>query len=88
MNAWYVAMSLPRARFLQHHQLMNLSGRSLRRLPVLALAQHIGSSSFAQPCLSGTASENSTSQGTGLEVWLDGLSEVIKSHASEHDKVV
>ena len=73
-------------------QSQNLSGRALRRLPVLALARYIGVGNF-NPIHSGTvmptAPSNTTNAdfnvGADVEVWLEGMEKVVKEQRKELD---
>ena len=62
-----------------------MSGRALRRLPVLALARYIGIGNlFNTQVFSGTSKE---SQGTSAEVWLDGMEKAVREHVQESGKL-
>ncbi|EPT02881.1 hypothetical protein FOMPIDRAFT_142272 [Fomitopsis schrenkii] len=73
-----------------------MSGRSLRRLPVLAHARYIGTlpmparataqiNGAAKVKRNGLASEN-RGAGSDVEVWLDAMERVIDSQASERER--
>ncbi|KAG6837919.1 hypothetical protein H0H93_008313 [Arthromyces matolae] len=53
----------------------NLSGRALRRLPVLALARYIGLGNV--PSLGNDSSAKRTS-GADVDVWLDGMEKIVQ----------
>ncbi|KAJ7499106.1 P-loop containing nucleoside triphosphate hydrolase protein [Mycena latifolia] len=66
-----------------------MSGRALRRLPVLALARYIGSGHLtvradAQPIANGT----SKTTGADVDVWLDGMEKVVREQAKEHERLI
>ena len=68
-----------------------MSGRSLRRLPVLAHARYIGSLSMLGPrtLANGTAARNGgRSHGgeTDVGVWLDAMERVVESQAMERER--
>ncbi|GAA5821263.1 hypothetical protein JCM10212_004223 [Sporobolomyces blumeae] len=63
-----------------------LSGRTLRRLPVLAHARHI-SLAHGATTSSGSASRSSRRKVPKLEVWLDAMDKCVDEEASEMDKV-
>jgi pachytene checkpoint protein 2 len=77
-----------------------MSGRALRRLPVLALAKHMGNGiAFSNLSVSGRGATqtnltnghalNPVSVGGGdVEVWLDGMESVIKEQATEHGRLI
>jgi hypothetical protein len=79
-----------------------LSGRALRRLPVLALAKYIGSGvalgnmslSDRHPRTPKTHMTNGHAQtttslgGADVEVWIDGIERVIKERATEHGRLL
>ncbi|CAK5275753.1 unnamed protein product [Mycena citricolor] len=56
-----------------------MSGRSLRRLPVLALARHIGIGQLTQ---SGSGRKT---PGADVNVWLDGMEKVVGDRAKESE---
>lgn len=73
-----------------------MSGRSLRRLPVLAHARYIGTlpmptktstqiNGATKTKRNGLASEN-RGAGSAVEVWLDAMERVIDSQASERER--
>jgi len=81
----------------------NMSGRALRRLPVLALARYIGigNLSFASPpgnSLSNTPLVNghgasrkpgsATGQGADIEIWLDGMEKVVRDLGKELERLI
>ena len=73
-----------------------MSGRALRRLPVIAMARFIGvgnvpfSSSSSTSAVKGPNTEPSASLQTGavqVEQWLDGMEVVVKEKAKELDRL-
>ncbi|KAF7331799.1 AAA domain-containing protein [Mycena kentingensis (nom. inval.)] len=58
-----------------------MSGRALRRLPVLALARYIG------VCHPTSSSGNRKQGGADVDVWLDGMEKVIVEQATEKEKL-
>ena len=63
-----------------------MSGRALRRLPVLALARYIGVGNMgvaygASQALDGRA-------GTPVEVWLDGMEKAVKDQGMQQEKLI
>ena len=77
-------------------QNQGMSGRSLRRLPVLAHARYIGTlpmlsrtsaqvNGATKTKRNGLAAEN-RGAGSAVEVWLDAMERVIDSQASERER--
>lgn len=75
-----------------------MSGRALRRLPVLALARYIGietySTILALSAPTKTSKTSSVNNGVGVKsagaavgVWLDAMEKVVKDQAFEHEKL-
>ena len=72
-----------------------MSGRALRRLPVIAMARFIGVgnvtfSSSSTSVVKGPNTEPSASLQTGAvqaEQWLDGMEAVVKDKAKELDRL-
>ncbi|KAJ7179324.1 P-loop containing nucleoside triphosphate hydrolase protein [Mycena filopes] len=66
-----------------------MSGRALRRLPVLALAQHIGIGGLIVPSNT-TAVNGARKPATGADVdaWLDGMEKVVRDQAKEHERLI
>lgn len=72
-----------------------MSGRALRRLPVIAMARFIGLgnvpfSSSSTSASKGPKPEPSASLQTGaaqVEQWLDGMEAVVKDQAKELDRL-
>lgn len=79
-----------------------MSGRALRRLPVLALARYIGigtsSTHIALSAPAKTGKPNGANNGhitsigakgagATVGVWLDAMEKVVKDQASEHEKL-
>ncbi|KAJ6539136.1 P-loop containing nucleoside triphosphate hydrolase protein [Mycena capillaripes] len=67
-----------------------MSGRALRRLPVLALARYIGIGpltlpSNATPTVNGARKTNT---GADVDVWLEGMEKVVKEQAKEHERLI
>lgn len=73
-----------------------MSGRALRRLPVLALARYIGIG--ASSTVSALSAPTKTSKingvnngvkntGAAVGVWLDAMEKVVKDQAFEHEKL-
>ncbi|KAF9534424.1 P-loop containing nucleoside triphosphate hydrolase protein [Crepidotus variabilis] len=67
-------------------QLQGMSGRALRKLPVLALARYIG---VGNVVLSHTAPSHPSGllQGAPVEVWLNGLERAVREQIEEKGKV-
>ncbi|KAJ6516111.1 P-loop containing nucleoside triphosphate hydrolase protein [Mycena sanguinolenta] len=68
-----------------------MSGRALRRLPVLALARYIGIGplnlpSNAAPPVNGARKVAST--GADVDVWLEGMEKVVRQQANEHERLM
>ncbi|KAJ3564356.1 hypothetical protein NP233_g8351 [Leucocoprinus birnbaumii] len=60
-----------------------MSGRALRRLPVLALARYLGMGSTAQTSETGT---NGSATGVAdIDIWLDGMAQVIQEQMKERE---
>lgn len=60
-----------------------MSGRSLRRLPVLAHARHIGAMPLMASRRDSHALGTAGKQGTNVMVWLDAMQKVVDSQAIE-----
>ena len=69
-----------------------LSGRALRRLPVLALARYIGVGQVFPSISTSMAPKKpaaaSQTIGTPVEVWLNGMEKVIQEQQKELEKLV
>jgi len=75
-----------------------MSGRALRRLPVLALARYIGVGHLCIPRLeikTPIASQASIpdpltegNRGADVEVWLDGMERVVEEQAEGREKLI
>ncbi|KAF7355125.1 Pachytene checkpoint protein 2 [Mycena sanguinolenta] len=68
-----------------------MSGRALRRLPVLALARYIGIGplnlpSNAAPAVNGARKIANT--GADVDVWLEGMEKVVREQANEHERLI
>ncbi|KAI0650044.1 P-loop containing nucleoside triphosphate hydrolase protein [Trametes meyenii] len=71
-----------------------MSGRSLRRLPVLAHARYIGTLPTAAPRIvakvngvSKASSGHERGAGAAVEVWLDAMERVVESQATERSRL-
>ncbi|KAF5388166.1 hypothetical protein D9615_000206 [Tricholomella constricta] len=69
-----------------------LSGRALRRLPVLALARYIGIGNVLSLGASASPSSNgqpghSSSGGAHVDVWLDGMEKVVREQTKELERL-
>ncbi|KAG1874643.1 P-loop containing nucleoside triphosphate hydrolase protein [Suillus subalutaceus] len=62
-----------------------LSGRALRRLPVLALARYIGIGVSAS---STTGNLNNSQFQTDIHLWLDAMGKVLDDRAADHGKLL
>ncbi len=71
-------------------QNQSMSGRALRRLPVLALAKYIGIGNLCAPLQYSTTNFTNgiTNHGTDVNLWLDGIERVVKEHAEELAKLI
>lgn len=77
-----------------------MSGRALRRLPVLALARYVGTGSLVTPhhasrattpiaAGSGSATTMTSGRvGADVDVWLAGMEKVVKEQAKELKKLI
>jgi pachytene checkpoint protein 2 len=74
-----------------------MSGRALRRLPVLALARYIGIGHLCVPRLEfkAPASFQATpdalvegNKGADVEVWLDGMERVVEEQAEGRERLI
>jgi pachytene checkpoint protein 2 len=74
-----------------------MSGRALRRLPVLALARYIGVGHLCIPQLefkasaSSQAALDSSTEGNGganVEIWLDGMEGVVEEQAEGRERLI
>jgi len=59
-----------------------MSGRALRRLPVLALARYIGMGHFP------SFSRSVLNQGVSMELWLDGLELAVNETLKEKENFI
>ncbi|KAF8665560.1 hypothetical protein AX16_000019 [Volvariella volvacea WC 439] len=64
-----------------------LSGRALRRLPVLALARYIGIGSHMPPMITKASDGQLESSAARVETWLDGMERVIKEQIKELERL-
>jgi hypothetical protein len=62
-----------------------LSGRALRRLPVLALARYIG---IGVSTSSTTSNLNNSRFQTDIHLWLDAMDKVLDDRAADHGKLL
>jgi hypothetical protein len=67
-------------------QAQQLSGRALRRLPVLALARYIGTG-VSTSSATATSSLNNSRFQTGIRMWLDAMDTVLTDRAADHGKL-
>ncbi|KAJ7667789.1 P-loop containing nucleoside triphosphate hydrolase protein [Mycena polygramma] len=67
-----------------------MSGRALRRLPVLALARYIGIGPLTVPSNPAPAVNGARKPATGadVDVWLEGMEKVVKEQAKEHERLL
>ena len=63
-----------------------MSGRALRRLPVLALARYIGMGHMAG-VQSSTVDPMEPGRGVSIELWLDGLELAVNDITKEKDNI-
>lgn len=61
---------------------MKMSGRALRRLPVLAHARYIGHA-FSAPSSTSTGAPSASGMAIRVEVWLAAMERVLHNHADE-----
>lgn len=59
-----------------------MSGRALRRLPVLALARYIGVG------YAGSESGSTKRRGAAVELWLDGMEKAVHEQGTEREKLL
>ena len=72
-----------------------MSGRSLRRLPVLAHARYIGTLPTSAPRLAHRVNGTSklkngapaTQAGAPVETWMDAMERVVQSQATERNRL-
>ncbi|KAF9246966.1 P-loop containing nucleoside triphosphate hydrolase protein [Melanogaster broomeanus] len=67
-----------------------LSGRALRRLPVLALARYINAGVSASCIAASPSPDGPSPKGafqTSINVWLDAMEKVVNDRAAEHGKL-
>lgn len=72
-------------------QTQKMSGRALRRLPVLALARYIGIGNVAREFSHSSMPndlESTGSEGAQVEAWLEGMEKVVKEQARELEKMI
>lgn len=74
-----------------------MSGRALRRLPVLALARYIGIGDLCVPRLEFKAPASSLAipdslaegnKGANVEVWLDGMERAVEEQAEGRERLI
>ena len=71
-----------------------MSGRALRRLPVLALARYIGIGNLGiihptyQVSRPGEAALQTGGVGARVELWLDGMEKAVNEQAKEQERLV
>lgn len=72
-----------------------MSGRALRRLPVLALARYIGIGNLTLPSHAATTSAPKANGrtarvagGADVDMWLEGMEKVIQEQALELEKLI
>jgi hypothetical protein len=71
----------------------SMSGRALRRLPVLALARYIGVGNLGimhPTCQASRPGEAPRRTGVGaqVEIWLDGMERAVKEQAKEQERLL
>ena len=64
-----------------------MSGRPLRRLPVLAHARYIGSMSMQVPLLFGHKLANGGKAGTTIDKWLDAMERVVENQKEQRGRL-
>ncbi|KAJ7117373.1 P-loop containing nucleoside triphosphate hydrolase protein [Mycena crocata] len=67
-----------------------MSGRALRRLPVLALARYIGIGHLTVPVNVAPTTNGARKANTGadVDVWLEGMEKVVREQAKEHQRLI
>jgi len=69
-----------------------MSGRALRRLPVLALARYIGVGNLGiiHPTSQASRPGEADTRGVGaqVELWLDGMERAVNEQAKEQERLV
>ncbi|KAJ6629192.1 P-loop containing nucleoside triphosphate hydrolase protein [Mycena sp. CBHHK59/15] len=67
-----------------------MSGRALRRLPVLALARYIGIGHLSLPpnTTSNVNGARRTGTGADVNVWLEGMEKVVREQAKELERLI
>lgn len=60
-----------------------MSGRALRRLPVLALARYLGMGSTTPS--PDTVTDELATGAADIDIWLDGMSQVIQERMKERE---
>lgn len=63
-----------------------MSGRALRRLPVLALARYIGVGSLS--FVHGSSQVPNQRAGAPVELWLDGMEKAVNDQGVEREKLI
>jgi hypothetical protein len=63
-----------------------MSGRTLRRLPVLAHARYVGQA-CADPIDYDDESEDGDGHGTAVEVWIEAMERVVKDEGLQMEKL-
>jgi hypothetical protein len=67
-----------------------MSGRALRRLPVLALARYIGIGHLMVPSNATPTTNGSRKPTTGadVDVWLEGMEKVVREQVKELERLI
>ncbi|KAF8211348.1 P-loop containing nucleoside triphosphate hydrolase protein [Mycena galopus ATCC 62051] len=65
-----------------------MSGRALRRLPVLALARYIGIGPLNLPNAVNGGARKVVNTGADVDVWLEGMEKVVREQANEHERLI
>lgn len=64
-----------------------MSGRALRRLPVLALARYIGIGHLTGPTTPAANGARKVSKGADVNVWLEGMEKIVTEQAKEQERL-
>ncbi len=62
-----------------------MSGRALRRLPVLALARYIGINNLTAPTRGEDGTPGASRGSADVDLWLDGMERVVADLAKEKE---
>ena len=74
-------------KFSSMLQMQEMSGRSLRRLPVLAHARYIGTMPAVRPRRAEGVNGKAQTSATDVEVWLEAMEKVVDAQGIERSRL-